>query len=187
MKIVIIIISLCFSPLLVASVLADQKQVIKELEDYRTANYKAPVPMTVAGAGVIDTALQLQDFMANNDGSILLDVYPAPRKPDNLPKTGLWLEPKRQTLPDAIWLANTGMGVLTVKLDKLFQQQLAQLTGGDKDHIVIIFCEPECWHSWNAAKRAVSYGYGNVHWYRQGVAGWQKEGLPVRTKEPVRP
>lgn len=47
-KIVIIIISLCFSSLLVTPVLADQKQVIKELEDYRMANYKAPVPMTVA-------------------------------------------------------------------------------------------------------------------------------------------
>lgn len=172
---------------MITAALAGQQQPIKEPVDYRMNDYRGTVPMTVRGAGVIEGARQLQDFMDNNNRAILLDVYPAPRKPDNFTKDDLWIEPKRQTLPDALWLANVGMGVLTVELDKLFLLQLEQLTQGDKSHIVVIFCEPECWHSWNAAKRAVSYGYTNIHWYRQGVAGWQKENFPLGTKEPVRP
>ena len=39
--------------------------------------------------------------------------------------------------------------------------------------------------SWNAAKRAISYGYSNVHWYPEGTDGWAEAGLPLAGAEPV--
>jgi hypothetical protein len=30
------------------------------------------------------------------------------------------------------------------------------------------YCLADCWMSWNAAKRALSLGYSNVAWYREG-------------------
>ncbi|WP_417318559.1 PQQ-dependent catabolism-associated CXXCW motif protein [Emcibacter sp.] len=166
---------------------AGQDQDVEEPSGYRLSDYGGQVPLTVKGAQVIEEASELQEFLENNDAVVLLDVYPAPRKPDNLPSTELWIEPKRETLPEAIWLANTGMGVLPSALEDLFKHRLDQLTRGDKGQAVVIFCEPECWHSWNAAKRAASLGYSHVYWYRQGVDGWRKAGLPLKEKEPVRP
>ncbi len=168
-------------------VTADQAKTIKEPHTYRTSNYKSEVPLTVSGAKVIETAQELHNFLQKNPDSVLLDVYPAPRKPDNLPADDIWIEPKRKTLPSAIWLANVGFGTLPQELDILLQKQLKQLTADNNQSAVIIFCEPACWHSWNAAKRAVSYGYPNIYWYRQGVTGWVKAHFPVKTKHPVRP
>jgi hypothetical protein len=39
--------------------------------------------------------------------------------------------------------------------------------------------------SWNAAKRAVRSGYGNVVWYHEGTDGWAAAGLPLEPAEPV--
>ena len=30
--------------------------------------------------------------------------------------------------------------------------------------------------SWNAAKRAIGYGYTGVRWYEEGIEGWQDAG-----------
>ena len=39
--------------------------------------------------------------------------------------------------------------------------------------------------SWNAAKRALTYGYTNVSWFPDGTDGWQEIGLPVVDVKPV--
>jgi PQQ-dependent catabolism-associated CXXCW motif protein len=166
---------------------SEQKELVKEPADYRTNDYRSAVPLTVKGAKVIDSAQQLQSFLHKNEDSILLDTFPAPHRPNNFPTNDLWIEPERETLPGALWLANTGMGILPEELDALLTTQLKQLTSNDKQRNVIIFCEPACWHSWNAAKRATSYGYSNIYWYRQGVTGWQQAGFPVTVQQPVRP
>jgi PQQ-dependent catabolism-associated CXXCW motif protein len=166
---------------------SEQKPLIKEPAAYRTSDYRSEVPLTVKGAKVIDTAQQLQSFLRKNENSVLLDAFPAPHKPNNFPIDDLWIEPERVTLPGALWLANTGMGNLPEELEELLITQLKQLTSNDKQRSVIIFCEPACWHSWNASKRAVSYGYSNIYWYRQGVTGWQQAGFSVTVQQPVRP
>jgi rhodanese-related sulfurtransferase len=38
--------------------------------------------------------------------------------------------------------------------------------------------------SWNAAKRALSLGYSNVAWYRDGTDGWSASGLPLENATP---
>ena len=54
-----------------------------------------------------------------------------------------------------------------------FRQGLARATGGNNAALLVIYCQADCWMSWNAAKRALSYGYSNVAWYPEGtdVAG----------------
>jgi rhodanese-related sulfurtransferase len=38
--------------------------------------------------------------------------------------------------------------------------------------------------SWNAAKRALSYGYTNIAWYREGTDGWAAALLPLEEVQP---
>jgi rhodanese-related sulfurtransferase len=39
--------------------------------------------------------------------------------------------------------------------------------------------------SWNAAKRAVMWGYTGVIWYPEGTDGWQDAGLPLEEAKPA--
>jgi rhodanese-related sulfurtransferase len=38
--------------------------------------------------------------------------------------------------------------------------------------------------SWNAAKRALAFGYSNVAWYRDGTDGWERADLPLAEAQP---
>ncbi|WP_394212208.1 rhodanese-like domain-containing protein [Enterovibrio calviensis] len=169
---------LCFCAL---SVNAETNKVpVSEPDNYRTENYRASVPYSLIGATVIETPQALKQFMTLHD-PLLIDVYPAPNKPDNLLKTTLWIEPRRETLPNALWLANVGHGIMPDSLINLLKQNLPS------DQAVVIFCEPNCWHSWNAAKRALELGAQDVVWYRAGVTGWKEAGFALETHTPIRP
>ena len=45
--------------------------------------------------------------------------------------------------------------------------------------LLVFYCLANCWMSWNAAKRALSLGYPNVAWYRDGTDGWLAASLPL--------
>ncbi|WP_407332049.1 rhodanese-like domain-containing protein [Enterovibrio sp. 27052020O] len=163
------------------SVTAETKtEHVSEPDSYRTENYRAPVPNTLIGATVIDTPEALKQFISSHNPR-LIDVYPAPNKPDNLLKSTLWIEPKRDTLPGTRWLANVGHGIMPDSLIDLLKKNLPD------DQPVVIFCEPNCWHSWNAAKRALELGASEVVWYRAGVTGWREAGFALETHTPIRP
>ncbi len=38
--------------------------------------------------------------------------------------------------------------------------------------------------SWNAAKRAISWGYANVIWFPDGTEGWAEADLPLVEGKP---
>lgn len=80
---------------------------------------------------------------------------------------------------------NVGYGVLAPAVEDYFKRNLEKLTGGDKSKAVVFYCLRDCWMSWNAAKRALTYGYTNVNWYPDGTDGWQEIGLPVTEVKPV--
>jgi len=42
------------------------------------------------------------------------------------------------------------------------------------------YCHRNCWLSWNAAKRAISYGYRNVFWFPDGMEGGAPPGCRQR-------
>jgi PQQ-dependent catabolism-associated CXXCW motif protein len=81
-------------------------------------------------------------------------------------------------------LPNTGYGALSAADDAYFRRGLERATKGDRDVPLVFFCQRNCWISWNAARRALEYGYRRVAWLPDGTDGWAEAGLPL---EPVAP
>jgi PQQ-dependent catabolism-associated CXXCW motif protein len=149
---------------------------------YRTDAYRAPVPTTLAGASVIDT--EAAEVLWREKSAIFVDVLPRPVKPDNLPANTLWRDAPHRSIPGAVWLPNVGYGVVPEPLLEAFQAQLATLTGDDRTRTLVFFCLKDCWMSWNAAKRAVSWGYTHVIWFPDGIDGWGDALLPLADVAP---
>lgn len=161
---------------------AEQKQgsIVSEPDGYRMAEFRAPVPATLAGATVLETK-ELKTLLATEQ-PLLIDVMPAPRRPKD---TGLWIAPSRDNIPGSHWLANTGYGELSDEFADFFEGELSSLTADDQSRPLVFYCEANCWMSWNAAKRALSLGYDNVAWYPEGTDGWAAAGLPLERSEPM--
>jgi quinoprotein dehydrogenase-associated probable ABC transporter substrate-binding protein/PQQ-dependent catabolism-associated CXXCW motif protein len=156
---------------------------VAEPEGYRMAEYRAPVPGSLAGATVVTTA-DLQ-ALVETTRPILLDVLPMPREPANRPAGSVWRAPSREHLPGSVWLPNVGYGELSAEFELYFRDNLARLTENDPSRPLVFYCEADCWMSWNAAKRALAYGYDMVIWYPEGTEGWRAAGLPLEAAEPV--
>src|SRR2546423_13062742 len=77
-----------------------------EPEGYRTVNYRAPVPATLAGARVLRTE-QAESLWRSRSG-VFVDVLPRPTKPSNLPAGTIWRDKPRFNIPGSIWLPDTG-------------------------------------------------------------------------------
>jgi PQQ-dependent catabolism-associated CXXCW motif protein len=157
--------------------------VHQEPAGYRQADYRAPVPCTIRGAHVLSTRA-LQELIRSR-APVLVDVLPAPRRPAGLSDDSLWLPPERRDIPGSVWLPNTGFGLLPVQEERYLRENLARLTGGDLRRPLVFYCLANCWMSWNAAKRAVEWGYRDVHWYPDGSDGWADAGLPLAPAVPV--
>ncbi len=153
-----------------------------EPEGYRTDNYRAPVPATLAGVRVLRTE-QAETIWRSRSG-VFVDVLPRPPKPPNLPAGTIWRDKPRFNIPGSMWLPDTGYGELAVTTETYLRQGLVKATGGSKAKLLVIYCQADCWMSWNAAKRALSYGYSNVAWYPEGTDGWQRAELPMAESQP---
>ena len=152
---------------------------------YRTSEFRAAVPCSLNGATVVTTeALQV---LLDHGDPLLIDVFPAPRAPKIVrdSEDHLWLPPIRDSLPGTVWLPNVGLGVLPVEEENYFRANLERFTGGDRTRTIVFFCLSDCWMSWNAARRAVEWGYKSVIWYPDGTDGWTAAGLPLAESSPV--
>ena len=150
---------------------------VAEPSSYRMEDFRSPVPTTLRGARVLteDAAADLW----NKNAAIFIDVYPQAPKPPNLPAGTFWREPVHRSIEGAQWLPNVGYGALSSTMDEYFRQRLEALSKGKRDAALVFFCLKDCWMSWNAAKRALEYGYTNVMWFRDGTDGWQQLGYPL--------
>jgi len=157
---------------------------VEEPSTYRMEKYGAPVPPTLQGARVVTTKEAEALWRAGD--SIFIDVLPRPPKPE-LPAGTVWREPPHSDIPGSVWLADVGYGRLTPEMENFYRDSLAELTGGDPSHSLVIYCRANCWMSWNGAKRAVSWGYTNIVWYPGGVEDWEAAKLPLEDKKPRRP
>ena len=150
-----------------------------EPDGYRLDDYRAPVPDTVAGGRVVH--LEEMRQLLGQPGVALVDVLPAPRRPESMRPGMPWLPEPHRSLPGAVWWPDVGRGALAPALEATFRERLQALA---KDrNLVVFFCLSNCWMSWNAAKRAASWGFP-VAWYPDGVDAWEAAGLAT---EPVRP
>ncbi|MCK1358858.1 PQQ-dependent catabolism-associated CXXCW motif protein [Bradyrhizobium sp. 199] len=167
--------------LLAAPALAQQQEPF-EPEGYRADNYRAPVPATLAGARVLST-VEAEAIWRARSGAFI-NVLPRPPKPKNLPEGTVWRDAPRRNIPGSIWLPDTGYGSLPLAMEDYFQRGLARASRGDKAALVVIYCLADCWMSWNAAKRALDYGYSNIAWYPDGTDGWERAKLPTEEAKP---
>ncbi|MHA6262863.1 PQQ-dependent catabolism-associated CXXCW motif protein [Arenibacterium sp. CAU 1754] len=143
---------------------------VGEPDDYKMDHYRGPVPGTLRGGTVVDTE---QAHALWQSGEVaFVDVLPRPPKPKNLPKGTIWRDKPRHSIPGSIWLPNVGYGAIAEITHDYFRRGLEKATGGDTMHPVLFFCLEECWMSWNAAKRALEYGYTTVYWMPDGTDGW---------------
>lgn len=153
-----------------------------EPDGFRMDHYRGPVPETLAGATVVDAEAAHALWQA---GAVFIDVLPQAPKPENLPPGTIWREKPRLSIPGATWLPNVGYGALAEVNDAYFRTGLETATGGDMARPLVFFCLDECWMSWNAAKRALEYGYGTVHWFPEGTDGWDFYDYPLEEVAPV--
>lgn len=153
-----------------------------EPEGFRGEPYRAPVPATLEGATVVDTADAARLWREGD--AVFIDALPQTPRPDNLPDGTIWQEPPHTTIEGAVWLPNTGYQAISAGEEAYLADGLAEASAGDRNVPVVFFCKSDCWMSWNAAKRAVGMGYEAVHWFPEGIDGWLSEGLPTEIVEP---
>jgi len=158
------------------------QQNVPEPEEYRTENYRTAVPATLTGARVLTTAEAETIWRARS--GIFIDVLPRAPKPPNLPAGTVWRDRPRHNIPGSIWLPDTGYGKLADATDAYLRRGLERASAGNKAALLVIYCQENCWMSWNAAKRVLSYGYSNVAWYPDGTDGWERALLPVAESQP---
>jgi PQQ-dependent catabolism-associated CXXCW motif protein len=151
-------------------------------DGYRMGNYRAPVPARAPGATTVDTA-EVRALIAQGN-VVLIDVLPRPPRPAGLPETTIWAPKPRQSLPGAVWIPNVGFGALSDEMHRYFSGHLDRLTTEMPGVRLVIFCEPNCWMSWNAVKRAADWGYQDLFWYPEGTEGWKAAGLDLEPVEP---
>ncbi|MGQ0672136.1 MAG: PQQ-dependent catabolism-associated CXXCW motif protein [Hyphomicrobium sp.] len=161
-----------------------ERQRAPEPDGYRMDDFRQPVPATLSGARVITT--EEAERIWKQQTAVFIDVFPKAPKPANLPPGTVWRDPSHMSIKGGHWLPNVGLGALTPEVETYFRAGLERLTGGDRKKPIVLFCLRDCWMSWNAAKRALSWGYGNVIWFPDGTDGWSEAGNDIvyLTSEP---
>ena len=154
-----------------------------EPEGYRMDDYRAPTPETVPGGVLLDTDTATNCGQTGN--AVWIDVLPAPRRPANLPAVGIWMPLPHRNIPGSLWLPDIGRGALSPELEAYFRDHLEAAVKGLRTLPIVFYCLADCWMSWNATKRAASWGYTKLYWYRDGTDGWQAAKLPMANVEPV--
>ncbi|MBV9564289.1 MAG: PQQ-dependent catabolism-associated CXXCW motif protein [Bradyrhizobium sp.] len=165
-----------------ASAAASAQEKAPEPDDYRMENFRSPVPATLKGARVLTTD-EAESIWRGKRG-VFIDVLPRPPKPKNLPAGTVWRDKPRLDIPGSIWLPDTGYGKLAPAMEDYLKRGIAVASHGDKAAPLVIYCQEDCWMSWNAARRVLSYGYTNVAWYPEGTDGWERALLPTAEAQP---
>lgn len=149
----------------------------------RMERYRAPVPDDVPGGITVTT----QEAMAlrQQGHAVFIDVYP-PKGLGHDPLDGHWVtSEKRQSIPGSVWLPEVGRGTLDAQAEDYFKRNLVRLSHNDTSQPMVFFCTADCWQSWNASRRAIGWGYTQVHWYPLGTDGWQEDGGLLERVQPV--
>ncbi|NOD30220.1 PQQ-dependent catabolism-associated CXXCW motif protein [Ruegeria sp. HKCCD6228] len=158
-------------------------QTVPEPGDYRMDHYRAPVPDQITGGTVIGP--EEAHGLWQEQSVAFIDVLPQPPKPANLPEGTIWRDKPRDSIPGSLWLPNVGYGAIADVTADYFRTGLEASTNGDINHGLVFFCLEDCWMSWNAARRAIEWGYTKVYWFPEGTDGWALWGYPLERVEPA--
>lgn len=150
---------------------------------YRMGHYRAPTPPSISGATRINTR-DLAMLIKKPD-VILVDVM-AHYGAGWDPLTGQWLVSKpRFNIPGSTWLPDVGGGHLDRELEIYFRSNVQKLTQGDKKKPLVIYCQSDCWMSWNAVRRLLAWGYSSIYWYPEGSDGWVEANHNLVKATPI--
>jgi len=143
------------------------------------------VPATLHGATVLATAAAAKAWVAAQQ-PVLIDVAPAPKKPPAMAPGMPWLPAAHQDIPGSAWLPDAGSAVLHPDRAAAFLRVVADLAGPPPGRPFLVYCHPNCWASWNAAKVLVGAGYRHVAWFPGGIEGWAGAGYEVQRTQAVK-
>lgn len=185
--VMLLMLSLALTAALTTAAAAEKSGAFDPVTGYRIRQYRAPTPADVPGG----TRVSLDELKALVRGSqvVLVDVM-ASEGAGLDAATGRWhTAVPRHHMAGSVWLPDVGRGVLTPALDQYFRDTLQRLTGGDVNRAIVIYCQADCWMSWNAVRRAAGYGYRALYWYPEGTDGMRDEDLPLveAVPEPLSP
>lgn len=156
---------------------------VDQTTGFRMKRYRAPVPDTNPGTEVIDTERAFELFQSGQ--VIFIDVYP-PKGLGANPVDGTWMTNEtHESIAGAIWLPEVGRGHIEQMHIDYFRRNLEMVTNHNKKIPLIFYCTADCWQSWNAARRALLWGYQSVLWYPAGTDGWSEHDHPLVQIEPV--
>jgi PQQ-dependent catabolism-associated CXXCW motif protein len=151
-----------------------RSEAVREPEGFWNGPINSDVPATITGGKIIH-AQELAQLLKQSE-PLVIDVSNESKRPPGMAPDAPWLPLPQEVIPGSVWLPGAGMADIAPETDVLFRKLLSQSTGGDLDHPVVIYCHERCWLSFNAAKRAIGYGYRRVHWFPEGVEGWRAAG-----------
>jgi PQQ-dependent catabolism-associated CXXCW motif protein len=149
-----------------------------EPEGYRLEAYRSATPEGLKGARTVTTE---EAALLWRQGSVqFIDVLPATL--GSGVHEGKWLPAApRQDIPGSLWLPNVGQGVIDDRLEAYFRTALKTIP---ESKPLLFYCLTDCWMSWNAAKRALSWGRAPILWYPAGTDGWTRSNLPLAEASP---
>jgi PQQ-dependent catabolism-associated CXXCW motif protein len=167
------------------SCLAVGGEGVAEPEGYWEGKVDAPTPSTLHGGRVIH--VEELEALLRQGKTVVIDVSNTPRRPAELAPGAPWLPLPHRALPDALWLPGVGAGALTREVEDFYRRRLERATEGNVDVPLVVYCHENCWLSWNAAKRAIGYGYRRVFWLPDGIEGWTAAGRQTKVAAPEGP
>jgi len=176
---------LLLCPVLPWNCLAVGAEGVAEPAGYWEGDVDAPTPTTLKGGRVIH--VEEVEALLRQGKAVVIDVSNTPRRPAELAPGAPWLPLPHRALLDALWLPGVGAGALTQEVDDFYRGRLERATEGNVDVPLVVYCHENCWLSWNAAKRAIGYGYRRVFWFPEGIEGWTASGRQSMVAAPEGP
>ena len=158
---------------------------VPEPEGFWSGPINSAVPAAIAGGKVIHA--KEWERLLKQSKPLVIDVSNESKRPPGMAPDAPWMPLPQEVIPGSVWLPGAGMPDIAPDTDVLFRKLLSQTTGDDPEHAVVIYCHERCWLSWNAAKRAIAYGYRRVHWFPEGVEGWRAAGNTTVIAKPWTP
>jgi PQQ-dependent catabolism-associated CXXCW motif protein len=145
---------------------------------YRLSAYRAAVPASIEGGKLI--TLDALEQLIVKDKPLLVDVMNSEPSMLNRYSFGLLgTNAARTNIPGSIWLPKIGHGKISEAEEARMKSTLGKLTNGDVTKPMVYYCLSDCWVSWNAARRAISMGYKQVYWFKDGTDVWNDAGLEL--------
>lgn len=171
------------APLLPCSAFAQasREQLFDPITGYRLTHYRGIVAQAPEGVERIDTARAKVLWRA---GAVFVDVNPAAGAVRD-DATGRWtLAEPHHSIPGAYWLPETGRGALSPEIETYLVRRVRKFVARNLYRPIVVFCQADCWMSWNAALRLHRAGIRRIVWFADGLDGWRGAKLPVTSVRP---